>query len=279
MSQAPHPLTFHVSRLLKGCVIFVEGKRIFHGNRTSETQRCSPLSHRMENDIMREGRKIRTATFGLLCLAALTTGACVMPSTYNEAVADLHATKAELDRTRTQSQGLTEQVRGLEEHKVVLARQMEATSSVLQEATQQMEAERNVSQERLSKLNRLVSQLTAQQHNLRQALQRAKEEQVPLRTSVDRYKANLGETEGLRASLFPPPSALANETVETALAPPAPAPVPQDPVPNPALPTPADPTATHQKAPAVKQPSGPVEEGWRSTLKGWVVSLWQSIFS
>lgn len=223
--------------------------------------------------------KIRTATAGLLCLASLTTGACVMPGTYHEAVADLQATKAELDRTRTQSQGLTEQVRELEEHKVLLARQMEATSSALEEATQQMEAERNVSQERLNKLNRLVSQLIAQQHNLRQVLRRAKEEQVPLQASVDRYKANFGETEGLHASLFPPPIAPANETVETALAPPAPAPVPQDPAPSPAVTTPADPASAQPKAPAGKQPSGPVDEGWLSTIKGWVVSLWQSIFS
>ena len=61
--------------------------------------------------------KIHTATAGMLCLAALTTGACVMPSTYDEAVADLEATKAELDSSRTQSQVLTEQVSELQQLK------------------------------------------------------------------------------------------------------------------------------------------------------------------
>ena len=232
---------------------------------------------------MREDMKIRHAIAGLFCLAGLTTAACVMPSTYNGAVADLYAVKSELDRTKTQSQELAEQVSELEEHKVVLSRQMEATSSALHEAMQQMDAERNVLQERLSKLNRLVSQLTIQQHNLRQALQRAKEDQVPLQASVDRYKFTLGEADELRASLFPPLNAAANATVETTPAPSAPASVTQDPAPSPAAMAPAAPSdsadAKPKAQPAGKQSSGSVEEGWLSTLKGWVVSIWQSIFS
>ena len=117
--------------------------------------------------------KIHTATAGMLCLATLTTGACVTRSTYDAAVADLEATKAELDSTRTQSQVLTEQVSELQQLKIDLARQMEAAPSALQQAKQQMEAEHTASQERLSKLTRTISQLTAQQNSLRYALKRA----------------------------------------------------------------------------------------------------------
>ena len=38
--------------------------------------------------------KIRALTAGLLCVATLTTGACVTRSTYDSAVVDLEAVKA-----------------------------------------------------------------------------------------------------------------------------------------------------------------------------------------
>ena len=232
---------------------------------------------------MRLGMKIHTATVGILCLAALTTGACVMPSTYDEAVADLDATKAELGSARTQSELLAEQVSELQQHKIVLARQMEVSSSALQQATQEMEAEHNASQERLSRLNRMISQLTAQQSSLRYALKRATEEQARLQSTVQRYTSKLGEGDRLRAPLFPPLIAHPNEQAETALAPPAQVAAQTDPTPKPTVTTPealADQTAAAPKAQlANKQTSEPVEEGWLPALKGWIISLWRSIFS
>ena len=227
--------------------------------------------------------KIHNATAGMMCLATLTIGACVMPSTYDAAVVDLETTKAELDSTKTQSQRLTEQVSELQQHKIDLARQMEAASSALQQASQAMEAEHNASQERLSKLNRTISQLTAQQNSLRYALKRANEERPALQSIVEKYKSKLGEADGPRAPLSLPPIAHTNEQAERALAPPAQAPVSNDPAPQPTVTTsaaPADPTAANLKPqPADKQTSEPVEEGWLSSLKGWVISLWRSIFS
>src|ERR1041385_6765620 len=67
----------------------------------------------VEHHTTRQVMKIRATTAGMLCFVVLTTGACVMSSTYNEAVADLDATKAEVDSTRTQSKVLTEQVNEL----------------------------------------------------------------------------------------------------------------------------------------------------------------------
>jgi TolA-binding protein len=227
--------------------------------------------------------KIHTATAGMLCLATLTTGACVTRSTYDDAVADLEATKAELDSTGTQSQVLTEQVSELQQLKIDLARQMEAASSVLQQTKQKKEAEHTASQERLSKLNRTIRQLTAQQNSLRYVLKRATEEQVRLQSIVERYKSKLGEVDGPRAPLSPPPITPTNEPAETALAPPAQVAAQTDAVPKPTVTTPAasaDPTAANPKPqPANKQTSEPVEEGWLSMLKGWVISLWRSVFS
>lgn len=227
--------------------------------------------------------KIHTATAGMLCLATLTTGACVTRSTYDVAVADLEATKAELDRTSIQSQGLTEQVSQLQQLKIDLASQMEAAASALQQAKQHMEAEHTASQKRLSKLHRMISQLAAQQNSLRYALQRANAARHALQSNVEEYTSKLGEADGPRAPLSTPPVERTDQAAETALAPPAQVAAQTDPAPKPIVTTPAasaDPTAPNPTPqPANKQTSEPVEEDWLSMLKGWVISLWRSIFS
>jgi hypothetical protein len=227
--------------------------------------------------------KTYTATAGMLCLVALTTGACVMRSTYEAAVADLEATNAEVGRTRTQSQALTEQVSELQQIKANLARQIEAASSAVQEAKQEMETEQTTLQERLSKLNRTISQLIAQQNNLRSAIQRAKEERPALQSSVERYKSSMGDGDGPRAPRFPAPGASTSEQDPIALTPSAQVPAPNNPASNGTLTAPAVPVdpaaAAPQSRSANKQTPEPVEEGWLSALKGWVLSIWHSIFS
>jgi peptidoglycan hydrolase CwlO-like protein len=255
------------------------------GNEKSESQRTQPSELSCGGgNTTRQGMKIhRLLAAGLLCVATLTTGACVTRSTYDSAVADLEATKVELDSTRTQSQALTEQVRELQQRKIDLARQMEAVSSELQRATQQMKAEHIALQARLSKLNRTISQLIAQQSRLRYALQRVYEEQPALESIIEKYKSKLSEADGQRASLYPPPIEGANQQAETALAPPAQVATQTDPALKPTVTTPAastDQTATSPKPSLVnKQPSEPIEDDWLSLLKGWAISLWRSIFS
>ena len=229
---------------------------------------------------MKRGMKIHTATAGMLCLVALTTSACVMPSIYDEAVADLNTTKGELDSTKTQSKLLAEQVNELEQHKANLARQMEAASSALQQATQQMRAERAASQARLSRLTREINQLATQQKRLLYALQRANEEQPALQSIVERHRSKLGEVDGPRAPLSPQPIAPTDEQAETALVPPSQVAAQPDPGSKPTVTTPEYPTEVNPKPqPASKQTSEPIEDDWLSMLKGWVISFWQSIFS
>jgi uncharacterized phage infection (PIP) family protein YhgE len=225
--------------------------------------------------------KNHTVTVGMLCLVALTTGACVMPSTYDEAVANLDATNAELNSIRTQSQTLTEQVSELQQRKVDLAKQMEETTSALQQAMQKMKAEHTASQERLNKLTRAINQLATQQNRLLYALQRANEEQFALQSTVERYQSKLGEVDGPRPS--PQPIAPTNEQAEAALVPPSQVAAQTDPGSKPTVATsaaPADPTAVNPKPqPSNKQTSEPVEGDWLSMLKGWVIAFWQSLFS
>jgi Skp family chaperone for outer membrane proteins len=229
---------------------------------------------------MERGMKIHTATVGLLCLTTLTIGGCVASSTYDTAVADLEATKGELKVARTQSELLTEQISELEQRNNGLARQMEAALSALQQAEQEMDAERKARIERLSKLNHTIAQLTAQQNGLKYVLKRATEEEARLQSTVDRYNPPLGEADGVSASFLPPPNAPTNEQAGTALAPSAPAPVPNAPAPQQTVTTQAAPIPANPKQqPAGKQTAAPVEEGWLPAIKGWIVSLWRSIFS
>jgi len=113
--------------------------------------------------------KIHTATAVVLCLATLTTGACVTRSTYDKTVDDLEATQAELSSTRTESKLLTTKVSELQQLKIEFGTHMEAAASALQQAKQQMEAERVALQKWLSTLNSMIRQLIAQQNSLRYA--------------------------------------------------------------------------------------------------------------
>ena len=227
--------------------------------------------------------KIHCATAGMLCLATLTTGACVMPSTYHEAVADLETTKAELDSTSIQSQVLTEQVSELQQLKIEFAKHMEDAASALQQAKQKVQAEHTASQKRLSTLSLMIRQLTAQQNSLLYALQRANAAGHELQTNVEKYTSKLGEADGPRAPLSTSPVERTGQPPETALAPPGQVAAQTVPATKPTVTTPVappNPTAANSTPqPANKQPSEPVQEDWLSMLKGWFISFVRSIFS
>ena len=231
---------------------------------------------------MRRGKKIHAAATGLLCLATLTTGACVTRVTYDTAAADLEAAKAELQSTSTQTQELTEQVSDLQQRQIGLTRRMEVASSALKQATKEMKAERTASGKRLSKLNRAIQHLTAQQKSLRYVLNRATKEQTRLQSAIESHASNLGEADGLSASPVSLPVEPANEPAKTALVPPAQTPVPNEPALKPTVTTTAapvnQPAATPKPQPASNQTPEPVEDDWLSFLKNWLTSFWQSIF-
>jgi hypothetical protein len=219
--------------------------------------------------------KIHTATGVMLCLATLTTGACVMRSTYDKTVDDLEATQAELSSTRTESKLLTDQVSELQQLKIEFATHIEAAGSALQQAKQRMEAERAALQKRLSTLNSMIRQLTAQQNSLRYALQRESKAQPVLQSIVEKYKSKLGEAGGPGAPRSTSSVERTDQPAKTALAPPGQVAAQTDLAPKPTVTTPANP----RPQPANKPTSEPVEENWLSMLKGWIISIWRSIFS
>ena len=234
------------------------------------------LSDHAEGGTMRQGKKIHTAAIGMLCLATLTTGACVTRSTYDTAAADLEAAKAELHSTSVQTQELTQQVSHLQQRKSDLSKQMVVASLALDRATKEMKAERTASQKRLSNLSRTIKQLTSQQKSLRGGFKRATKEQARLQSVVDSQTPILAEANGLSASSVPPA-----EPAKTALVTPEQTPVPNESAPKPTLTATAAPgnqPATNAKPKqASNQPPEPVEEDWLSFLKNWIASLWQSV--
>jgi uncharacterized phage infection (PIP) family protein YhgE len=229
---------------------------------------------------MRRSKKIHIAATGLLCLATLTTGACVTRSTYDTAAVDLNGAKAELLSARAETQGLTQQVSDLQQRQSDLANQMVAASMALEQATKEMKAERNASQKRLSNLNSTVKHLAAQQKSLRDGFKRATKQRATLQSAVDDYTSKFGSIDELHASSTPPPAAVTNEPVKTALVSPAQTSPPNEPAPKPTVTTQAVPvnqTAASPKPPQAGQPPEPAEEDWLTFLKTWIASLWQSV--
>jgi hypothetical protein len=223
--------------------------------------------------------KLHTTVAVLLGFVTLTTGACVTRSTHDVAVADREATKAELNSTQTQSQALTDQVSELQQHRLILAKQMEATSLAYRRATQRMEAER-VAWQRLNKLSRMVSQLAAQQKSLRVAIRRESKVQPELQALVEEYKTKLGEDGGPGTPVSHPLINRTDHPAETA--PPAQVVAQADPAPQPtvmAQAAPATPPAVNPppQQPARKQFPAPVEQDWLSWLQEWIMSFLQSI--
>jgi hypothetical protein len=233
----------------------------------------------MKNNITRKGMNLHTATAVMLCLVILTTGACVTRSTHDVAVADRDATKAELNSTKTQSQALTEQVGELQQHRLIVARQLEATSKAYRRATQRMEADRVVWQ-RLNKLSRMVSQLANQQKSLRVALQRENKAQPELQAMVEEYKAKLDEDGGPGAPVSHPLINRTDQPVETA--PPAQVVAPAGPSPNPTVTAQAAPATPPVVNPTPQQPVNkpipqPIEQDWLSWFQEWIMSILESI--
>jgi hypothetical protein len=223
--------------------------------------------------------KVHTAVAVMLSLVTLTTGACVSRSTLDVAVADRETTKAELISTKTQSQTLTEQVGELQEHRLIIAKQLEETSSAYRRATQRMEAER-VAWKRLNKLSLMINQLSSQQKSLRVALQREKKAQPELEAMVEEYKTKLAEDSGPGAPVSHPLINRTDNPVETAQ--PAQVVAQTAPVPNPtvmAQAAPATPPAVNPtpQQPVNKQIPEPAEQDWLSWFQEWIMSFLQSI--
>ena len=125
-----------------------------------------------------------------------------------------------------------------------------------------MKAEHAALHERLSKLNRAISQLIVQQKWLRYALQRANEERPALESIVEKYQSKLNdEVDGTGVVQLPPSIDSTNRQVETPLVPPSQVATQPDPALKPTLTL----RRTFQTRSPVLHGWGPGErEGWEA---------------
>ena len=247
----------------------------------SELQRGGLLSDYDEDDTMKRNKNIHTAAIAMLCLATLTTGACVTQRTYETATADLDATKSDLQSARAETQGLDQLVNNLQQRKKDLANQVVVASMALDQTTKEMKAERTASQKRLSSLNRTIKHLADEQKSLRDGFKRATKQRAALQSTVDNYTSQLRPVDERNAPPTPPLAVATNQPVNTTLIPSAQTSVPNEPAPK-ATVTPTAASVNQSVAnpipPRRGQPSEPVEEDWLTFFKNWISSFWQSVF-
>lgn len=219
----------------------------------------------------------REAVVWLSCFTMLTAGGCVMKSTYNSAVQEGEATKAELDRAREEQKLLARQVSQIERLNAEAMREAEATTAAVQQAKDDAERQRQLAEEQIAKLKQKIAQLAKQHGAVQYELTVAKENTAALQELVEVYQKKVrdGAAAGITSSPSPEP----------------PAPKPFDPA---TLPTPQElPPATSSLEPSKsaatpgpepppvsqKPAAEPANSGWFSGIKEWIISLWRSVFS
>lgn len=219
----------------------------------------------------------RQAAIWTICFVTTTAGGCVMKGTYDAVIQESEFTRAELEHAKEEQKSLARQVTQLEGQNAETMRDAEAAVAAAQRMKSEVEEQKRTAEEQQARLKQKLAQLARQQGALRDELAVAKENTAALQEMVEVYQKKVSDLRGAGAASSAPEVARATEPFNPATLPPPEA----LPVPKPALEAPAPPAATTPAttpAPAPKTPE-PEESGWLSTIKGWVVSLWRSVFS
>src|SRR5262245_26600008 len=214
------------------------------------------------------------------CFTMLTANGCVMKSTYDAVVQEGESTKSELDRAREEQKLLSRQVNQIERSNAESMREAETATAALQQAKDDAERQRQLSEDQLARLRQKVSQLNKQQGALHYEVTVAKENSGALQELVEVYQRKLrdGAATGPASSsaLEPPvpkPFDPASIPLPQDLPTPAPAPAPSVETSKPAAAAPGTPTPSSKPVAEAK------DAGWFSGIKEWIISLWRSVFS
>ena len=210
------------------------------------------------------------------CFTILTASGCVMKSTYDAVVQEGESTKSELERARDEQKLLSRQVNQIERSNAEAMQEAEASRAAVQQAIEDVQRQREMTEAQLTRLKQKIAQLTKQHSALQYELTVAKENTVALQELVEVYQKKVRDGAGTG-----PGSSPALETPAPKPFDPASIPMPQElPAPTPSV-EPSKPAAVATETPA--QLSKPVAEpknsGWFSGIKEWILSLWHSVFS
>jgi peptidoglycan DL-endopeptidase CwlO len=207
-------------------------------------------------------------------VAMLASSGCVMKSTYEAALQENIATQAELNNAREEQKVLVRQAKEIELQNADVMREAEAAVAALKQAQDDVEQERQQFAQHIATLKQKVAQATKQQHGLRYQLTVARENAAALQESIDAYQQQFKD--GAAASS--PLEATVHKPFD-----PSTIPIPQDlpavPAVTPPTPSPAPAPTPAPAARPVQPPQPPPDEGFFTSLKNWLFSLWHSVFS
>jgi hypothetical protein len=210
--------------------------------------------------------------------AIFTGGGCVMQSTYDATLQEGMRTRAELAQAQDEKKVLARQVSDMELLNADVVREAEAAASALLQAKDEAEQERQHAEQRFARLQQKSVQASKQQRALQYELTVAKENTAALQELVDVFQRKIRDGAVVAASVAassPVPEPTVRKPFD-----PSTIPVPEDLPAAPAVspPKPPPPVPAPATSP-VKTPQPPADEGWISSIKNWLVSLWHSVFS
>jgi len=212
----------------------------------------------------------------LCCIGLVTLTACVQERTYQAVQTEIADLRNQLTATKDEMSQLTAQAASLQQ---VNQEQERTVIDLLQAIEKEKDAEtlwQKKIQERTDALVARLNAMEGQQRWLTRETEHVVKEQATLEALVARYKGQLQDT-----VMSPEPviSPVPRDTNVTASQPTAI--TPSVPTPPPAV-LPASPPPQPEPVPQLDRPKPtpePQDESWFSTLRGWLRSLWRTIFS
>lgn len=230
-------------------------------------------------------------TTWLVWTALLAVTGCVEESRYQAVTAEVEQLKTDVERMEAEVKVLDRQMTSLR----ALNHEEEATlADVQNRLRKEQDTDTRTSQEyeeRLATLQTRADTLLNQNRTLQREMRQAKKQEASLQALVTKYEKELNSPEpgfeNATSSLVPQPDlstgpGTATQSSRTTPPPPdtlasAPAPQPQPP-PQTQTPAPAQ-TAPPAPVPQPQPPTGESNESWWSTIKDWLSTVWNWLFS
>ncbi len=218
--------------------------------------------------------RLRSPAVIFLCLATVSTTGCVKQSTYDSVQAEIADARAVVASTKQDITQLAAQVNKLQD---VNRLQEGLMSEALEALKKEQEAEALWQKQARGRIDSLVARLNALQQQ-RRWLERETESAVVAQRELDAKIAGLtSELDGRAAAPEPVVTPSTQDSSPTMTPSAATASIPPTP-PQTILPPPEPPKTTPPPAVPTQKPV-PQDESWFSTIKGWLGSVWRSIFS
>ena len=208
--------------------------------------------------------------------ALCTVNGCVSQSTYDAVVQEGLMVRSELDRIQEEHKALVHQANDLERMNADTMREAETIVAAVQQAKDDAEAEHHAAEIRLARLKAKAAQAAKQHNALQYELNVAKENTGALQEMIDVYQRKMRDGASTHPAQATEPAV--HKPFDPSTIPPLqdlPAPSAVEP-PKPVAPPPP---ASAPAASPTQRTQDPVDIGWFDSIKGWLVSLWRSVFS